>query len=59
MDRETAFSIDTSSIKFGPGVTSEVGHEMRRLGAGRVMVVTDPNLARSDPVLKTLNALRS
>ena len=59
MDRETAFSIDTSSIKFGPGVTSEVGHEMRRLGACRVMVVTDPNLARSDPVLKTLNALRA
>ena len=59
MDRETAFSIDTSSIKFGPGVTSEVGHEMRRLGARRVMVVTDPNLAQSDPVLKTLSSLRA
>ena len=59
MDRETAFSIDTSSIKFGPGITSEVGYEMRRRGVGRVMVVTDPNLAPGDPVQKTLSALRA
>jgi hypothetical protein len=28
MKLETAFSMDTSSIKFGPGVTSEVGWDM-------------------------------
>ena len=39
---ETAFSMDTSSIKFGPGVTREVGHDMRQMGGRRVMVVTDP-----------------
>ena len=33
MTNETAFSMDTSSIKYGPGVTREVGYEMRRLGA--------------------------
>lgn len=56
---ETAFTMDTSSIKFGPGVTREVGHEMQQLGAKRVMVVTDPNLANSEPVAVTLAALRA
>ena len=56
---ETAFSIDTSSIKYGPGVTREVGFEMDRLGARRVMVVTDPGLADSEPVSITLEALRA
>ena len=50
MRYETAFSLDTSSIKFGPGVTREVGYEMRRLGATRVMVVTDPGMADSEAV---------
>ena len=56
---ETAFTMDTSSIKFGPGVTREVGHEMQQLGAKRVMIVTDPNLANSEPVAVTLAALRA
>ena len=56
---ETAFTMDTSSIKFGPGVTREVGHDMQQLGAKRVMVVTDPNLANSEPVAVTLAALRA
>ena len=56
---ETAFSIDTSSIKFGPGVTREVGYEMRRTGARRVAVVTDSNLAGMEPVSVVLGALRA
>ena len=59
MKLETAFSIDTSSIKFGPGVTHEVGYEMRRLGARRVAVVTDPGLAGAEPVSVTLDSLRA
>ena len=58
MTLETAFSIDTSSIKYGPGVTHEVGYEMRRLGAVRVMVVTDPGLSNSDVVSGVLHSLR-
>ena len=58
MNLETAFSIDTSSIKYGPGVTREVGYEMRRMGAPRVMVVTDPGLSDSDAVSVVLQALR-
>ncbi|MEZ4570437.1 MAG: hydroxyacid-oxoacid transhydrogenase [Thermomicrobiales bacterium] len=56
---ETIFSMDTSSIKFGPGSTSEVGYEMRRLGARRVLVVTDPSLADSQAVATTVKAIRS
>ena len=55
---ETAFSIDTSSIKYGPGVTREVGFEMQRLGARRVMVVTDPNLSDGEAVSVALSSLR-
>ncbi|HLU08804.1 MAG TPA: hydroxyacid-oxoacid transhydrogenase [Oceanobacillus sp.] len=59
MTFETSFTMDTSSIKYGPGVTREVGHDMRQLGAKRVMVVTDPNLSASEPVTVTLEALRT
>jgi hydroxyacid-oxoacid transhydrogenase len=56
---ETVFTLDTSSIKVGPGVTREVGYDMRRLGAKRVMVVTDPNLSAREPVALTMDSLSS
>jgi hydroxyacid-oxoacid transhydrogenase len=58
-DLEYAFTIDTSSIKYGPGVTREVGYEMVRLGARRVAVITDPGLAQSEPVSIALESLRA
>ena len=54
---ETAFTMATSSIKYGPGVTREVGYDMKKLGSNRVLVVTDPNLSKSDPVSVVLEAL--
>lgn len=59
MPNETAFTMETSSIKYGPGVTREVGHDMRRLGCRRVMVVTDPRLATGESVAVVLTALGS
>jgi hydroxyacid-oxoacid transhydrogenase len=59
MTTETIFTMDTSSIKYGEGSTAEVGWEMKRLGARRVMVVTDPNLTQSDPVQATMAALKA
>jgi len=44
LNTETAFTMDASSIKFGPGVTREVGFDLRELGSKRAMVVVDPNL---------------
>lgn len=55
---ETAFTMETSSIKFGPGVTKEIGYDMKKLGSEKVLVVTDPNLTSSDPVQFTLKALK-
>ncbi len=55
---ETVFSMDASSIKFGKGATSEVGSDMKALGAKRVMVVTDPNLVTSEPVAIALDSLK-
>ena len=56
---ETAFTMDTSSIKFGPGSTREVGFEIARLGGKRVAVVTDPRMAHLQPVAVVLESLRA
>jgi len=56
---ETGFTMDTSAIKYGPGITREAGYEMKRLGAGRVMALTDPGLTDSEPVSTTLESLRA
>lgn len=56
---ETAFTMDTSSIKFGEGATREVGFEAARLGAKRVAVVTDPRMAKLEPVDVVVASLRA
>jgi hydroxyacid-oxoacid transhydrogenase len=55
---EAIFTMDSSSIKFGPGATREVGEDMQALGARRVMVVTDPRIAKLEPVALALQSLR-
>ena len=57
MENETAFVMKMSNIKYGPGVTREVGFDMKTLGAKRVMVVADPNLVNLSPVNITLESL--
>ena len=59
MRLETTFSIDTSSIKYGPGVTKEVGFEMNRLGAKRIMILTDKRLSKSESVQTVIDSLSS
>ncbi|MEM7343092.1 MAG: hydroxyacid-oxoacid transhydrogenase [Chloroflexota bacterium] len=59
MTNETIFTMDTSSIKYGPGSTREVGIDMKGLGATRVMVVTDPRVAKLEPVDITMKALKA
>ncbi|MCZ6539733.1 MAG: iron-containing alcohol dehydrogenase, partial [Chloroflexi bacterium] len=55
---ETAFTIDTSSIKFGPNITADAGYELDRLGASRVMVVTDPGMIDSPAVGEATESLK-
>lgn len=58
MNFETAFTMETARIKYGPGVTREVGCDMKGLEARRVLVVTDPRLKESEPVSVALQSLR-
>src|SRR5687767_1557036 len=57
--RETGFTMDTSSFKFGPGITGEVDNETARLGFMRVMVYTDTRLAALPPVDVAKSALQA
>jgi hydroxyacid-oxoacid transhydrogenase len=56
---ESVITVGSASIKYGFGSTREVGFDMKDLGASRVMVVTDRNLADTEPVELTLNALKA
>ena len=59
MPTETVITVSSSNIKFGAGATREVGFDMARLSARRVMVVTDPTIARLEPVAVVMHALRA
>ncbi len=56
---ETGFTMDTSSIKYGPGITREIGHDMAHFAPKRVMVMTDPNLSASSMVETVCKALKA
>jgi len=58
MTLESVIAIDSASIKYGFGATKEVGFDMKELGAKKVMVVTDRNLAEKEPVKVALKALK-
>jgi hydroxyacid-oxoacid transhydrogenase len=49
--------MDTSSIKFGAGMTREVGADTARLGCRRVMLVTDTRLVSLPPVTVAMASL--
>lgn len=58
MQHDTAFQMAASNIRFGPGVTREVGMDLNDLRSKRTMVVIDPALV-SLPVGETvLGSLR-
>jgi hydroxyacid-oxoacid transhydrogenase len=59
MRSETAFTMDTSSIKYGPGATREIGDDLGRWGVRRALVVTDSQLAKGEAVAVVREALRA
>ena len=54
---ESAFEMTVSSVRFGAGVTREVGMDLADLGARRVLVLTDPVLRHLAPVQTVIEAL--
>ena len=46
--KEYAFEMAASSIRFGPGVTKEVGMDFKNMGAKKVCVVTDSTVRGLD-----------
>jgi hydroxyacid-oxoacid transhydrogenase len=57
MNHEIAFEMAASGIRFGTGVTREVGMDLAELGSRNVLVITDPVLRRLRPVEVVLESL--
>jgi len=50
MANDFAFEMAASAVRFGAGVTREVGADLAELGVTRALVITDPVLSRLAPV---------
>jgi hydroxyacid-oxoacid transhydrogenase len=57
MMNENAFEMAASQVRFGLGVTREVGMDLADLGVRSALVLTDPRLSRMSPVLAVLDSL--
>jgi hydroxyacid-oxoacid transhydrogenase len=57
MSNDIAFEMAVSSIRYGVGVTREVGMDLSELGARLVLVLTDPTVSALAPVHTVLESL--
>jgi hydroxyacid-oxoacid transhydrogenase len=57
MQREIAFEMAASNIRFGAGATREVGKDLADLQVRRVMVVSDPVVSRLAPAQTVMESL--
>lgn len=57
MQNEIAFEMAVSNVRFGAGVTREIGMDLADLGARHVLVITDPVLKELRPVQTVLESL--
>lgn len=58
MEKEIGFEMAASNIRFGNGITAEIGMDLKDLGVKKVMVLTDPNIAKlpmTQTVIKSLD----
>lgn len=59
MEKDTAFEMGASNLRFGKGVTREIGMDLADLRARNVMVVTDPGLTSLPAVQTVLESLEA
>ncbi|MBM3809034.1 MAG: iron-containing alcohol dehydrogenase [Acidimicrobiia bacterium] len=57
MGFDNAFEMAVSSIRFGKGVTREVGMDLAELAVKHVLVITDPVIRRLPPVATVIDSL--
>ena len=59
MAHEIAFEISAASVRYGAGVTREVGMDLADLGINHALVITDPILRDMRPVHTVLESLEA
>ncbi|KAJ3563843.1 hypothetical protein NP233_g8670 [Leucocoprinus birnbaumii] len=59
VEKEYAFEVAASNLRFGDGVTAEVGMDLKNMKARKVGVFTDPNIAKLQPMKAAVAALES
>ncbi|KAF9491022.1 iron-containing alcohol dehydrogenase 1 [Pleurotus eryngii] len=59
VEKEYAFEVAASNLRFGDGVTAEVGMDLKNMKARKVGVFTDPNIAKLRPMKTAIAALES
>ncbi|MEO2023922.1 MAG: hydroxyacid-oxoacid transhydrogenase, partial [Pirellulaceae bacterium] len=59
MTHDTAFQMSASNIRFGAGITREIGMDLQDLQVKRTLVVLDPQLASLPAGITTIDSLKS
>ncbi|KAG2141699.1 alcohol dehydrogenase [Suillus bovinus] len=59
IEKEYAFEVAASNLRFGEGVTREVGMDLKNMKARKVGVFTDPIVAKLKPMRVALESLES
>jgi hydroxyacid-oxoacid transhydrogenase len=57
--QDYAFEMAASAIRFGTGVTREVGADLAEMGVGKVLVITDPIMRTLPPVQTVLDSIET
>jgi alcohol dehydrogenase class IV len=55
---DSAFSVESTKVKFGRGVLHEVGYDARSLGMTRAAIFTDANVAKLESISIAVNSLK-
>ncbi len=59
MTNDYAFEMAAAAVRFGAGVTREVGADLADLGVRNALVITDPAVSRLQPVRTVLESLEA
>ncbi|PSS37343.1 hypothetical protein PHLCEN_2v820 [Hermanssonia centrifuga] len=59
VEKEYAFEVAASNLRFGEGVTREVGMDLKNMKATKVGVFTDPNVRNLPPMKMAIASLES